>query len=107
MANGETEPELPALIGYGEDEPEEQAVRHAVGPEIRSYWDEQLAKKHRMSALPWTIKDKSLWKRLITQYDDELYEMIDKWMSTAKQPHKFVFFYMNAHDYRKKDYEWS
>lgn len=105
MARDETEAEPPALIGYGEEGSSISNV--PSGTELRAYWDEQLAKKHRMGALPWTIKDKSLWKRLIAQYGVELYEMIDNWMQLAKQPHKFVFFYMNAHDYRKKDYEWS
>lgn len=78
------------------------------------YWRKQLIRHHRMAALPITIKEKSLWKRLIAQYEPEdLIAMIDKWMKgysvKSSSPANFTAFYItsSALHTAEKDYTWD
>lgn len=109
MASEEKKNSIPALIDYGSEGSDPNAT--VTGTELRKYWEDQLSRLHRTGTLPWTIKDKALWKRLIAQYGDELYQMIDVWMIKTNHPAKFLYFYNDApavsRAIKPKDYEWN
>ncbi len=95
----DTKGEPPALIDYSE-------VSTSVGAPS-SYWTKELVKKHRIGTPSfWSIKDRTLWKRLRAQFgDDVLLDMVDVWMN---MPHKgievsnFISFYMRRGEIYEK-----
>lgn len=111
MAREKAASEPPSLIDYGAPSSGDSSEESSRTGDLRDYWGRVLSRRHRMSVLPWTIKDHSLWKRLVTQYEyDDIIEMIDWWMRMAKDPAKFSWFYMKAPEIykhiQKKDYGW-
>lgn len=110
MAEEEKNTKPPALVDYYGD-PDEQTDNWTPA-NFKSYWSRRLVTVHKMSALPWTVKDHTLWKRLVDQFQPEaLVGMIDHWMQVSPKPSDFTGFYMNREKLHgtvnKKDYEWE
>lgn len=108
MAKEEKKTEHPTLIDYYGD-PDEQTDQW-TSTNFQNYWAKRLAAVHRTSALPLTVKEKSLWNRLVATYQaEQLVMMIDKWLVTSNNPSDFVSFYMKRNDMFNliKDYEWE
>jgi hypothetical protein len=122
MARKENANSVPAFVNYGEVAavPRHGTSQSAPSASVTAYWKQQLVKKHRTTALPLTIKEKALWKRLIEQYSEEdLFAMIDVWMDGKHDNHShFVRFYSNIGKIQQymvkhsigmdvKDYKWD
>lgn len=109
----EEERSLPPLIDYNGD-PEAEAEEWN-STNVESFWKAALVKKRKLSAHPFTIKDKSLAKRLITEFGvEDLKSMIHWWVEHKKivEAVNFVQFYTDRQavydKIEKKDYsEWE
>lgn len=112
MAKEEAREEPSAYIDYTGDSSAITSAEYTTR-NVQDYWRKQLVRKHRMAALPLTIKDRSLWKRLVQQYEaEDLIAMIDLWFeSDQKNPADFVVFYSIRGGLHKslqpKDYTWD
>lgn len=112
MAKTKETKEPPAYIDYTGDSSAISSTEY-TGTHFADYWRKQLVRKHRMAALPLTIKDKSLWKRLAMQYEpDDLIAMIDRWMDNpraqwASFPHFYIRIDLLYKEITEKDYEWD
>lgn len=112
MAKEEAKKEPQAFIDYTGDSSAVPADDYTP-TNFYDYWRKALARHHRTAALPITIKEAVLWKRLIEQYEPpDLIAMIDKWMDGTQclEPSNFVHFYSRAeviHQMLRRDYEWD
>lgn len=103
----------PGLIDYDGDDGFE--IERWTAATFETHWAKTLIKEKRLSAHPWSIKTKTLAKRLIQEFElEDLKNMITYWIS--KEPMEkavsFELFYTYRHKIydkiRPKDYrEWE
>lgn len=117
MAKEKKEEKPLAYIDYSGDS-SASAPGEYTPSQFYDYWKRALIRTHKMSTQPLTIKERALWKRLITAYEPEaLIKMIDRWMvlpgnrNRRYSPADFVVFYSIASDIydqiKEKDYSWE
>lgn len=112
MAN-EKEGSPPALIDYAGDDEEKTEAWNSN--HLEAYWGRTLVKKRKLSAHPFSIKVKSLAKRMIHEFDlEDLKTMINWWAESApmNSAPMFEHFYTKRHEVydkiREKDYgDWE
>ncbi len=113
MAKEEEENDIPAYIDY--DGSDELEIERWNANNFETFWGNCLSKKRRMAAHPWSIKHKSLAKRMIHEFElEDLKEMINYWTESSKTDAAPIFelFYTNRHTVydkiRDKDYsDWE
>lgn len=115
MAKKEEKTSTPAYVDY--DGGDEIETRRWNVNNVESFWRGTLIKQRRLSAHPWSIKTKSLCKRMLEEFGaDALKEMIMWWINKGNTSSatmaSFEEFYTKRYEAydkgRSKDYsEWE
>lgn len=113
MAKHEAYKKPPAFIDYSSDSDTEVTKRYNAA-HFYDHWKKELVRQHRVAAHPITIKELTLWKRMIHEFSPEiLVKMVDRWIkiNNAEYAANFMKFYFVRYKYYEevvdKDYTWE
>lgn len=98
--------ETPAYIDYSGEGDEEW-----TGKELIKCFQSSFVKHHKRSVIVDSVKERSLAKRMVREYErDFLEKMVERWVTYDGRPN-FTIFYMNRDEIAKqvipKDYGWD